>query len=576
MKRVLFVFFLILGFQSLGQRYAKIGERDGIKYYIHQVSDGETLFGIQTLYGVDMDKIKEANNLSETIEIGQRLYIPIRYHDVNHTVRNKETLYGISKKYSVSIDSLKAHNPDLSDGLKKGQQLLIKNLILSIELKHKDFEIPMDTSYVVSLDGDELITNDSIIEYEVQSGETLYSISKRFMVSMKVLLTRNNLSTTALKPNQIITIPLKREMKIKPRTHILYIPDSTKQISNQDSLVDDKKFQVVVFLPFNLDTIDTKGHRSYALDYYMGAMLAIDSLKSYPVNGRFRFIDYLAKSIPFDSILHSTELDSVDLIYAPFDFQLSEKLAKWSSGKSVKIIYPLASHHALNPVLDSLDLKMPTAYFMNPNTSALLEVMAKHLSTRDSVQIVLIKTTDSAEIAIYNEFLRLTQYLDLPTKIQEATFSNYTYFSKKKALKTVYVLLSKCSPKIDELLKFSSETDNVEVYGLKEWKKCSSFLKSIENVTGYRFPNPSHLSYDDPELKRIHRTYRKRYNSDMTKMACLGFDATLNMFLYAIYDHALQNGLVHKFKFNKTGSNYMNTDAFMLEFKDLEENLIEK
>ena len=130
MKKVLFVFFLILGFQSLGQRYAKIGERDGIKYYIHQVSDGETLYGIQTLYGVDMDKIKEANNLSETIEIGQRLYIPIRYHDVNHTVRNKETLYGISKKYSVSIDSLKAHNPHLSDGLKKGQQLLIKNLIL--------------------------------------------------------------------------------------------------------------------------------------------------------------------------------------------------------------------------------------------------------------------------------------------------------------------------------------------------------------------------------------------------------------------------------------------------------------
>jgi len=576
MKKVLFVFFLILGFQSLGQRYAKIGERDGIKYYMHQVSDGETLYGIQTLYGVDMDKIKEANNLSENIEIGQRIYIPIRYHDVNHTVRNKETLYGISKKYSVSIDSLKAHNPHLIDGLKKGQQLLIKNLILSIELKPKDSEIPKDTSSVVSLAVDELITNDSIVEYEVQSGETLYSISKRFMVSMEVLLTRNNLSTTALKPNQIITIPLKREMKIKPRTHILYIPDSTKQISNQDSLPHDKNFQAVVFLPFNLDTIDTKGYRSYALDYYMGAMLAIDSLKSYPVNGSFRFIDYLAKSMPFDSLLNSQELDSVDLIYAPFDFQLSEKLAKWSSGKSVKIIYPLASHHALNIVPDSLETAMPTAYFMNPNTSALLEVMAKHLSTRDSVQLVLIKTADSAETVVYNEFLRLTQYLDLPTKIQEATFSNYTYFSKKKGLKTVYVLLSKCSPKIDELLKFSSETDNVEVYGLKEWKKCSSFLKSIENVKGYRFPNPSHLSYDYPEFKRIHRTYRKRYNSDMTKMACLGFDATLNMFLYAVYDHALPNGLVHKFQFNSAGSNYMNTDAFMLEFKDLEEKPIEK
>ena len=109
MKRVLFVFFLILGFQSLSQRYAKMGERDGIKYYIHKVSDGETLYGIQTLYGVDIEKIQDANEELETIEIGQRLYIPIRYHDIKHTVRNKETLYGISKKYSVPIDSLKAH-----------------------------------------------------------------------------------------------------------------------------------------------------------------------------------------------------------------------------------------------------------------------------------------------------------------------------------------------------------------------------------------------------------------------------------------------------------------------------------
>lgn len=576
MKRVLFVFFLILGFQSLSQRYAKMGERDGIKYYIHKVSDGETLYGIQTLYGVDIEKIQDANEELETIEIGQRLYIPIRYHDIKHTVRNKETLYGISKKYSVPIDSLRAHNLDLSAGLKKGQELLIKNLILSIELKPKIIDVRQDTSAVSNAVVDQLISNDSIVEYKVRSGETLYSISKRFMVPMEVLLTRNNLSTTALKPNQVITIPLKREMKIKPRPHILRIPDSTEQISNQDSLMDDKKFQAIVFLPFNLDTIDTKGYRSYALDYYMGALLAIDSLKSYPVNARFRFIDYLAKSMPFDSLLQNGELDSVDLIYAPFDFQLSEKLAKWSLGKSVKIIYPLASHHALNLVRDSLVLEKPTAYFMNPNTSSLLEVMAKHLSTRDSVQIVLIKTADSAEIAVYNEFLRLTQYLNLPTKIQEATFSNYTYFSKKKGLKTVYVLLSKCSPKIDELLKFSSETENVEVYGLKEWKKCSAFLKTTENLKGYRFPNPSYLSYDNPNVKFIHKKYRKSYNSDLTKMACLGFDATLNMFLYALYDIRITEGLVHKFEFNNSGENHINTDAFMLEFKDLEEKLIDK
>lgn len=579
MKRVLFVFFLILGFQSLGQRYAKIGERDGVKYYIHRVTDGETLYGIQTLYGVDLEKIQEANDLLENIEIGQRIYIPIRYYDAKHTVRNKETLYGISRRYSVPIDSLKAHNPNLIEGLNKGQELRIKNLILSIELKPKTIDVQKDTSVISDLGEDELISNDSIVEYEVQSGETMYSISKRFMVSIPVLLARNNLSTVALQPGQVITIPLKREMKIKPRPHILYVSDSISENKNHDTTVrvSDKKFQAVVLLPFNLDTIDTRGLRSYALEYYMGALLAIDSLKSYPVNASFRFIDYLAKSMPFDSLLQTGELDSADLIYAPFDYTLSEKLADWAYGKSVKVIYPLASHQKLqsrDPV--SLGLDLPKAYFMSPNTSSLLQVLASHLSTRDSVQIVLIKTADSMEIKIYNEFLRLTQYLDLPTKIQEATFSNYTYFSKKKGLTTVYVLLSKCSPKIDELLKFSSETENVEVYGLKEWKKCSAFLKSVENLKGYRFPNPSYLSYDNPDIKFVHKKYRKSYNSDLSKIACLGFDATLNMFLYVLYDVKLTKGLIHKFEFNNTGVNHINTDAFMLEFKDLEENLIDK
>ncbi len=72
MKRVLFVFFLILGFQSLSQRYAKMGERDGIKYYIHKVADGETLYGIQTLYGVDIEKIQE-DGLAQIIDKARML-----------------------------------------------------------------------------------------------------------------------------------------------------------------------------------------------------------------------------------------------------------------------------------------------------------------------------------------------------------------------------------------------------------------------------------------------------------------------------------------------------------------------
>ena len=565
MKRFLLVLFLILGFQSFGQKYAKIGERAGVKYYMHTVADGETLYGIQQIYGVEVEKIQNSNSISDNIEIGQLLYIPVRYHNVNHTVRRQETLYGISKKYGVAIDSLKSHNPSLADGLKRGQQLVVRNLILPIPLKSQ--QILSDTTIVDELDTSNTILNDSIIEYEVKAGETMYSISKRFMVPIKLILARNNLQNSALQPGQIITIPLKKELQLNPRPPYVFEKDTALSLLISDSGKIDKKFNVAVLLPFNLDTLDTKGFRSYATEYYMGALMAIDSLKQFPVRGSFRFIDYLSKSEPFDSLLSNGGLDSADLIYAPFDFEMSKELSFWAEGKNVKIVYPLANHHAIG-------IENENAYFMNPNTTSLLTVMASHLSKRDSVQIVLIKTNDSTEQIVYNEFLRITQYLDLPVKIQEANFDNYTYFARKKGLKTLYVLLSKCSPKIDELLQFSIAEEHVEVYGMKEWKKCSSFLKSIENEKGYRFPNPSFLDYHNSELKRIHKVYRVKYNSDLTKMACLGFDATLNMFLYALYGKTLDNGLVHKFKFDTSSVNHINRGAFMLEFKDLEEKTI--
>ena len=565
MKGIVAIFFLIIGFHSLGQHYAKIGERDGIKYYIHKVKDGETLYGIQSLYGISSDQIYEANALLESLEIGQVLYLPIRYHDVKHTVRKKETLYGISRKYSAPIDSLKAHNPSLKDGLQMGEELLIKNLILPIQITSVDGQ---EHSAVNLEDSVSSITaNDSIIEYEVQSGETLYSISKRFMVPVSILTARNNLNTSELSLGQVITIPLKKELKIKSRPEELYVFDTLKAQENLDTFRLNREFQVVVFLPFNLDTVDTKGMRSYALEYYMGSMMAIDSLNSYAVNGNFRFVDYLSKTVSFDSLLNSYESDSIDLMYAPFDFKLSKKLADWASSHDVKVVYPLASHH-------SLGVQNSNAFFMNPNTSSLLAVLADYMSTKDSTQIVLIKTSDSIEIEVYEEFLQITQYLDLPIKIHEANFENYTFFAKKRGMKTAYVLLSKCSPKIDELLQFSSENDNVEVYGLKEWKRCSAYLNSIENEKAYQFANPSFLSYNDSEVMRMHRMYRSRYNSDLTKMSCLGFDATLNMFLLALYGIDLPHGLIHNFKFDNSSINYINRGAFILSYKALEENIV--
>ena len=50
----------------------------------------------------------------------------------------------------------------------------------------------------------------------------------------------------------------------------------------------------------------------------MGALLAIDSLKSYPVNGSFRFIDYLSK-LKRDYIIKKLSNTKYRVLLGPFN-----------------------------------------------------------------------------------------------------------------------------------------------------------------------------------------------------------------------------------------------------------------
>jgi hypothetical protein len=300
------------------------------------------------------------------------------------------------------------------------------------------------------------------------------------------------------------------------------------------------------------------------MEYYMGALLAIDSLKKYGVNCEFHFIDYESKKNPFDSVLSSEEFEQMDLVFAPFNLNKARTLKEWSEDKSTKVVFPLKNH---NKLFDGAE----NNYFLEANSSILDYNLATHLSNLDSAQLVFIKTKDSIDQIKQNQFLTIFYNLDSSAKIIESNPSNYKYFSNKRKVKTVYILLSHNKNYIKELLTFSNEKKNVLVYGLSDWIGRVHYVKSIENTTPFNFADEFHLSYTDSTLKSIHRLYRWRFNSDMTKMSCKGYDATLNTVLHTLYDISLPNGLIHKFKFEFNGEpTRQNMGAYILNFNNLE------
>ncbi|MBO5875294.1 MAG: LysM peptidoglycan-binding domain-containing protein [Alistipes sp.] len=89
-----------------------------------------------------------------------------------HTVKAGDTLYSLSKIYGVEQQNIIAHNPSTADGLKLDQTIKIpvkQSQIVEKKRKKKDFEY-----------------------HTVVASETLYSISKRYGISIETILEDNS------------------------------------------------------------------------------------------------------------------------------------------------------------------------------------------------------------------------------------------------------------------------------------------------------------------------------------------------------------------------------------------------
>ena len=97
--------------------------------YIVQV--GDTLWSISRKFGVSVDDIRSANNLtSDILTIGMNLIIPTGTMPSNniiiYTVKKGDSLWALAREYNTTIDDIKQLNNLTSDVLSIGQEIQIK------------------------------------------------------------------------------------------------------------------------------------------------------------------------------------------------------------------------------------------------------------------------------------------------------------------------------------------------------------------------------------------------------------------------------------------------------------------
>ncbi len=112
---------------------------------------------------------------------------------VSHTVAQGQTLYSISKLYNTTVDEIIKFNPGCNETLSIGQKLIIPGNSAK-EVKNKEPKAGKT--------------------HTIQSGETLYRLSKMYNVTTEELCKANpGLSVSNFRTGEVIIIPTKGNVK---------------------------------------------------------------------------------------------------------------------------------------------------------------------------------------------------------------------------------------------------------------------------------------------------------------------------------------------------------------------------
>ena len=146
------------------------------------VKKGDTLYSIAQRYNITVDELKKQNQLSTNqLTIGQSLILPSTSF-VTYTVQKGDTLYKIASQYNTTVDILKKINNLSSNILSIGQK------------------IKLPSTEIINIPA-------SLETYTVKSGDTLYSIAKKFDTTVDKIKSQNSLNADALTVGQMLKIP---------------------------------------------------------------------------------------------------------------------------------------------------------------------------------------------------------------------------------------------------------------------------------------------------------------------------------------------------------------------------------
>jgi len=514
----------------------------------HKVEPKETLFGIEKKYGISDEALKKANPELEKLglQIGQTLVIPSNSGSktvvstsekvVYHEVLPKETKYSIAKQYGITIEELEKRNPEVISNLPIGYKLIIKGTAPKMDkvaVAEPKKETPKPIAPKVS-------PTINYINYEVKPKETLYSLSKMSGLGQDELVKLNPALANGVEVGMIIKVPSTASIPQETESKKAYTSLSKKSNTNG-------RKKLVLLLPFNMskiegDTLNSTAMRlkkdkflNMTLDFYSGALMAIDSAKSLGINVDVKIFDSqeTKNSSNISSINQENNLETSDAIIGPFYQNNVEKTAELLGKYNVPVISPLSK---------DIGNSFPNLYQTIPTNETLKNAVFDFMRAKGGNIIAVVDKKKESVRKYIQENQKGVQFAAL---LENGSLSTESLKSLFVTDKTNYVVMetantgmikSTMAAMMSVMAKYQ-----VQLVILEPNETLDTDEINFENLTKLHLMYPSITRENEsPEAKIFEKEYRKDNKISPSTYATRGFDVTFDTMMRLSQDKNYQ------------------------------------
>ena len=542
-----------------------------LSYYI--VKQGETKFGLSRQYGITIEELERQNpHIINGLQAGHRLTMSnakvttaqesfennletYNGDTKSYYVKKGETLYGISRANGITVAQLRGMNRDIITGILQANSYI---------------NIPSDDTQSDS-------TNTNV--YVVKKDDTKYSLSKKFGVTVGDLEAENpaikpvlRIGETITIPKQVIadsetqntntdiSIPEEEEEVVEPlattspeaittNTPIENVPESTVALEGLLASMDKSKTnKVLLGIPFT-----EKQFQSYTdnpikyitlknatlkqgIEYYRGAKLAVDSIKSLGLSLDVEVSDY--KNGVFNAA-NTGKLESFNGIIIPSHFRGTEDIAHLLLENNTPVItsYAETTKGDLNNLYEAI-----------ASPSLQRATMLHYLKLREG-NIVVVSDPDKEESnTVIETTTPGTKFINLK---DNGTFNQNELINLLESDKTNYVVFD--SNKSNALIGLSNtllgETGNFDIQLAILEQSLMPDANAISpkrlRVLKMLYPTFSNDRNSMPSNTLID-SYKKTYKTEISENVILGFDITFDSLLRLFQTHSFNESVQQK------------------------------